>query len=100
MGLLSFESVALLDSADELIAFARDHVPVVVREFAPLFSKPAAVLFPLAFYLIPALGWLKLLLATAADHLQVGHGHVAALSGILIDAMFPGRGLGVFFRSV
>lgn len=44
LGLLSFESVALLDSADELIAFTGDHLPVVVREFAhfsrnrPLYS--------------------------------------------------------------
>src|SRR5690349_5089836 len=53
LNLFSCHAVALLDPADELILLARDHVPIVLGQLAPLLSEAAAILFPLAFDLIP-----------------------------------------------
>jgi hypothetical protein len=45
-------------------------------------------------------GLLTLLLATAADHLEICGGHVTVFSGVFANAVFFGLGLGIFLSAV
>ena len=49
---LARNSVALLNSADKLIALALNNLPIIVGQFAPLFLGLADELFPISFQLI------------------------------------------------
>src|SRR5262249_9512083 len=53
LGFFLCDSVALLNFADQALAFASNDVDVVVREFAPLLPHSALHLRPLTFCLFP-----------------------------------------------
>ena len=52
-GLILGDAVAILDHADELIAFAGDHLELIIGELALLLLHFALGLFPVALYTIP-----------------------------------------------
>lgn len=53
LGLIAGDAVAFLDLADQLIAFARNNVQMVVGQLAPLLLDLAFGLFPVSFNAVP-----------------------------------------------
>src|SRR5580700_1555138 len=53
LGLFLGHPIGFLNSPNQLIAFAGNHIEIAVCEFAPFLFHRTLVLFPLAFHLIP-----------------------------------------------
>src|SRR6185436_20465125 len=53
LGLLFRDAVGFLDLADELVAFARSHVELIIRQLAPLLLGATLELLPIAFNTVP-----------------------------------------------
>src|SRR5688500_1467492 len=50
---VSRQSIGVLNAADELVAFSRDNVEIVIGELAPLLLHLALECLPITFHTIP-----------------------------------------------